>query len=238
VLIANTATAATYQAKSASHPVGLIELYTSQGCSSCPPAEKWLGELEQRGIDQNKAIPLALHVDYWDYIGWKDRFAQKYFKERQYRYRKLGHSPSVYTPQILFNGKDVRRVSAFNNYFNEFKKAKAAVDFTVVAKERDERVLDVAIDFSRIDDEAKNSNLIVVLAESELVHDILSGENAGRKLKHQHVARQWKNLGKVKDRLNTTVVLKEDWVKENVKLLLIVETPDMQTQQVLQFALK
>ena len=109
------ASAETYKAKSSKHPVALIELYTSQGCSSCPPAEKWLGNLENSGVKSDQAIPLALHVDYWDYIGWEDQFSQKYFTQRQYQYRKTNHSSSVYTPQIMFNGKDVRGVEFGNS---------------------------------------------------------------------------------------------------------------------------
>ena len=65
------------------HTVALLELCTSEGCSSCPPADRFIGALHDAGLDAGQVVPLALHVDYWDYIGWKDRFARPAFGERQ-----------------------------------------------------------------------------------------------------------------------------------------------------------
>jgi len=81
----------------------VLELYTSQGCVSCPPADRMLATL----IDRDDVIPLALHVDYWDYIGWADAFADPEHGERQKRYaRRHGHS-TIYTPQVVINGVDI-----------------------------------------------------------------------------------------------------------------------------------
>jgi len=88
--------------------VTLIELFTSQGCSSCPPAEAWLGELKQNPLLWKTVIPVAFHVDYWDYLGWKDRFASPAYSARQARYRREGHVASVYTPGFVVNGKEWR----------------------------------------------------------------------------------------------------------------------------------
>ena len=81
--------------------VTLIELFTSQGCSSCPPAEAWLGELKKSPLLWKTVIPVAFHVDYWDYLGWKDKFASPAYSARQARYRREGHVASVYTPGRL-----------------------------------------------------------------------------------------------------------------------------------------
>jgi len=78
----------------------VVELFTSQGCSSCPPADKLLHELAQR----NDVIPLALHVDYWDYIGWKDEFSHPDYAKRQRGYAVQAKRRSVYTPQMIVNG--------------------------------------------------------------------------------------------------------------------------------------
>ncbi|MCW8983349.1 MAG: DUF1223 domain-containing protein, partial [Gammaproteobacteria bacterium] len=86
----------------------LIELYTSQGCSSCPPAERWLGKLQDDPQLWNRLIPIAFHVDYWDYIGWKDQFARPAFSQRQQRYHHERGIKSVYTPGFVVNGKEWR----------------------------------------------------------------------------------------------------------------------------------
>lgn len=227
----------TFKGTSTKHPVAVIELYTSQGCSSCPPAEKWLGELEKSGVSSDQAIPLALHVNYWDYIGWKDEFAKEYFTKRQYQYRRNNHSSSVYTPQIMFSGKDVRRLSLGTN-LSKLKQQNAVVAFDVTAETNDDKNLNVKVDFSRIDNIAKNSNVVVILAENNMVKDIATGENAGRTLEHQHVVRTWKNMGQIRNKLDLNLKIKPEWEKDNLDLVVIVETPDMQTQQALKVALK
>ncbi len=229
--------AKTFKASSSKHPVALIELYTSQGCSSCPPAEKWLGNLEKSGITKDQAVPLALHVDYWDYIGWKDQFSQKYFTQRQYQYRKTNHSDSVYTPQIMFNGDDVRRVT-LNNSLKKLSQKTSPVAFDIEAHTQTGNSFKVVINFKRIDAIAKNSKVVVVLAESNLLGNIKSGENAGRKLKHNHVVRVWKNLGQIRDTFTLDLAVKSNWKRDNLEVVVIVETADMQTQQALKLLLK
>lgn len=97
------------QVESGTQQVPLIELYTSQGCYSCPPAEKWLNSLKSAEGLWQRFVPLALHVDYWDYLGWKDRFADKRNVDRQYKYRSQSLIRAVYTPQIIVDGRDTRR---------------------------------------------------------------------------------------------------------------------------------
>lgn len=85
----------------------LVELYTSEGCSSCPPADHWLAGLGQR-YAPGKVVPLALHVDYWDYIGWKDPYAKREFSLRQRKLSQLQRMALVYTPQVVLQGRDFR----------------------------------------------------------------------------------------------------------------------------------
>ena len=88
--------------------VTVVELYTSHGCSSCPPADAWLRRLEHDPGLWRQVIPLAFHVDYWDYLGWRDRFADAAFSQRQRDYRRSGGLGSVYTPGLLVNGQEWR----------------------------------------------------------------------------------------------------------------------------------
>ena len=86
----------------------LIELFTSEGCSSCPPAETYLNNLKNNNELWEKWIPVAFHVDYWDYIGWKDKYATKTFGLRQSRYASLNRVSTVYTPAFMVNGSSWR----------------------------------------------------------------------------------------------------------------------------------
>src|SRR3569832_1871687 len=102
VLAIPVADAATCNAVSGASRNSLLELYTSEGCSSCPPADRWLSHLP----DDAGVVPLAFHVDYWDRLGWRDPFAQAAFSQRQ-RARNNG-TGWVYTPQVMLDGKDYR----------------------------------------------------------------------------------------------------------------------------------
>jgi hypothetical protein len=104
------------------HATTVVELYTSEGCSSCPPADKWLSQMQQDSRLFESLLPLAFHVDYWDQLGWKDRFAQSAFSERQRGLVRQGLLSQVYTPGIVVNSaewrawfKGQRRVPAAEN---------------------------------------------------------------------------------------------------------------------------
>jgi hypothetical protein len=96
-------------ARSGERTAALVELYTSEGCSSCPPADRWLSSLAARGYAPERVVPLALHVDYWDYIGWKDPYAKREFSQRQRKLTQRQRLALVYTPQVLLQGRDFRR---------------------------------------------------------------------------------------------------------------------------------
>ena len=93
---------------SGTHQVTLLELYTSQGCSSCPPAERWLNELVEDEDLWSGIVPLAFHVDYWDYLGWRDKYAHPENGERQGAYARMGKARGVYTPGMFVNGREWR----------------------------------------------------------------------------------------------------------------------------------
>jgi hypothetical protein len=92
-------------ARSSAQPPAVVELYTSEGCSSCPPADRWLSTLKGRP----DVLALAFHVNYWDRLGWPDRFANAATTERQHRLQRASAAPYVYTPQVLLNGRDLRQ---------------------------------------------------------------------------------------------------------------------------------
>ncbi|HKK15311.1 MAG TPA: DUF1223 domain-containing protein [Gammaproteobacteria bacterium] len=93
---------------SGNNRVSVLELYTSEGCSSCPPADRWLSGLKEDSRLWNELIPVAFHVDYWNYIGWSDRFAAARYSDRQRRYARSKNVSTVYTPGFILNGKEWR----------------------------------------------------------------------------------------------------------------------------------
>jgi len=100
--------AQTITLSSGDRQVQLVELYTSEGCSSCPPADNWLRQYKNSEQLWQSIVPIAWHVDYWDYIGWKDLFASAANSNRQRKLRRTGQSKSVYTPQFIVQGKEWR----------------------------------------------------------------------------------------------------------------------------------
>src|SRR2546430_7591383 len=107
LFLADAAGAERCSALSGERTTALVELYTSEGCSSCPPADRWLSCLGKTHRPE-VVVPLALHVDYWDYIGWKDPYAKREFSQRQRRLSQLQRLALVYTPQVLLEGMDFR----------------------------------------------------------------------------------------------------------------------------------
>lgn len=216
--------------KTADEPQVLIELFTSQGCHSCPPADKWLGGLDHSRY-ADKVVPLALHVDYWDYIGWKDRFAQAKFTDRQRKYAQLKRSSTVYTPQIMLNGKDMRLYSDFETAIDQaVKSSQILANFSVEA-EKNDQMLTVQINLEKADDLPKEAQIMLAITEDHLSTDIKRGENAGKVLDYSHVTRILKKLGRPKQQIETNLTLEPDWNIDHLSLVVFIQT---ETGQILQ----
>ncbi len=159
----------------------LVELFTSQGCSSCPPADAFLHKLAER----DDVVALALHVDYWDYIGWKDSFAKPEFAARQRAYARLGNRSMIYTPQMVINGRDDvvgSNPMDTNELIEQHKKLPVSVDLSAV---REGGQLMVWAQ-SRIDSNEVVSVYLMPYNPKTTV-EILRGENAGRTFSYANV---------------------------------------------------
>ncbi|ETX14697.1 hypothetical protein OCH239_22095 [Roseivivax halodurans JCM 10272] len=167
----------------------VVELFTSQGCSSCPPADALLQELGQEA----DVIPLALHVDYWDYIGWKDSFAQPKFTARQKGYAEAAGRNSVYTPQMVVGGthdvvgtrpKDVRSI------IDAHRGKDSPVTMDVSRK--DGMLMITA------ETETPVGPAVIYLVRYEPGHavKIHRGENAGHKIDYSHIVTDWDVVGR------------------------------------------
>lgn len=173
--------AATCNTSSGDTRARLLELYTSEGCSSCPPADRWLSQLPQR----RDLVPLAFHVDYWDRLGWKDPFAQAAFSQRQ-RARNSGLG-WVYTPQLMLDGTDFR---GWSRGLPEAARepVQLVLDMRLTTTQRQIDV-NVAPHFA-VAAEQRGAQLYLALTESRLVSNVAAGENASRSLRHDHVVRE------------------------------------------------
>src|SRR5271156_2248162 len=107
------ANAAPIQFQSSERQVALVELYTSEGCSSCPPAESWLSKLKNKPGLWSDFVPVAFHVDYWNGLGWRDKLSSEEYSERQRNYARDWSEDEVYTPEFVLNGKEWRNWFGF-----------------------------------------------------------------------------------------------------------------------------
>lgn len=186
-----SAIAAECSAKSGASTVPLLELYTSEGCSSCPPADKWLSNLR---TDSNQLIPLAFHVDYWDYIGWKDKFSTAEYTARQRKIAAFNRAGFVYTPQFVMNGRDFKGADRSNlsGIVESSKKlaSRANLSLNAITQANGEITLKVDAEAVKPSD-IKHSDVFVAIYENKLVSKVNAGENSGRELKHDYVVREF-----------------------------------------------
>ena len=163
----------------------VVELYTSEGCDSCPPADRWLSKTITERSNDAAFIALAFHVDYWDYIGWKDPFAQPAFAQRQAALAKSGGASGVYTPQIFVNGKDDRSWTSGVARQSAGGKLPATVKFSAVAMWRDDS-LNIS---GTLAAPPANVRVRYAVTENGLVSAVKAGENRGVTLRHDAVVR-------------------------------------------------
>ena len=168
----------------------VVELYTSQGCSSCPAADEVLKTLKER----HNVIALSLNVDYWDYLGWKDDLALPGNTTRQRKYAKMMRSRHVYTPQLMVDGKmDVigSRRSQVDSAVESFSNDK---DSARILAQVDGNEVKVAV--SPETSEARDAIIWLVGFDSSIVRNVGGGENQGRSIEYSNVVREWREVGR------------------------------------------
>jgi len=166
----------------------VVELYTSQGCSSCPPADAILTDIaKQPGV-----IALALHVDYWDYLGWKDDLASPAFTQRQHNYARAAGTATVYTPQMVFGGVDHVVGSRATEIMGQLMKHNAKSEQVDLTLSRSGNQLQINGTARNLRDE-----LVVQLVRYKptVTRDIRRGENAGRTILYSNVVTSWDAIG-------------------------------------------
>lgn len=183
--------AAECSASSQQHRVALLELYTSEGCNSCPPAERWLSGLRARGVREGQLVPLAFHVDYWDYIGWKDRYAQSGFAARQRVIADRNHASFVYTPQFVLDGSDFRRPWLGDKLAKQLEEINAERSRLDMNAELVMGGNSASVSVHVRNRDTRNAHVYVALFENGLSTEVRAGENAGKRLYHEYVVRRF-----------------------------------------------
>ena len=166
--------------------VTLLELYTSEGCSSCPPADRWLIELQSDDRLWDDIVPVAFHVDYWDYIGWPDRFAAPEYGQRQKTYAQQGNLRNVYTPGLVLGGREWR--SWFRRPHLELP---PAADVGILSVDADLPAISITYEPRRETHEPLEVHYAVL--GFDISTQVQGGENNGRRLKHGFVVLAYGN---------------------------------------------
>lgn len=177
------------EANSSRKGFAVVELFTSEGCWSCPPADELIARLEKD--NQNKELfILAFHVDYWDHQGWKDRFSQARFTERQKQYAQWMNLSTLYTPQLVINGKTEMVGSETGKVLKGIQSAliQSQRGNLFVKKEKSEgNRVQISYTSSSV---AKHSSIVMALVQKHASSNVSAGENAGKALTHVQIVRE------------------------------------------------
>ena len=224
--------AAECAAKSGPHTVPLLELYTSEGCSSCPPADKWLSSIEADNV-----TPLAFHVDYWDYIGWKDKFSKAEYSDRQRKGAAFAGAGFVYTPQFVMNGRDFKGWdnSRLNEAITKNQKnpSRANLSLNASTQANGDITLQATANAVQVSD-SKNVDIFVAIYENQLVSQVNAGENNGRTLQHDYVVRHFFGAYQLnaQNTFNKQFHLTSEWKSKSAGAVIFVQ--DMRNGDILQ----
>jgi hypothetical protein len=186
--------AAGCSARSGPQTAALVELYTSEGCDSCPLADRWLSSLSERGYAPQRVVPLSLHVDYWDYTRWKDPYARRELSNRQRKLTQLQRNAFVYTPQVMLQGQGFRQwgSGAFDQAVSRInaRPAKAQLALEIAALKPD--IISVRAEAELADrSQGKDTALYLASYEDKLASRVTAGENRGQTLAHDYVVLEW-----------------------------------------------
>jgi hypothetical protein len=179
----------------------VAELFTSEGCSSCPPADAVLSQLVLRQpVAGVEVLALGEHVDYWDRLGWRDAFSSTLYSSRQSDYdARVFHRHDVYTPQLVVDGRLERLGSDIGEVRRAIEQAarapKAAIDVTAVRANDQDLHVDVHVTVPASLTLRESADVLVAIAEDNLVTEVRRGENSGRTLRHSAVVRSLTSVG-------------------------------------------
>jgi hypothetical protein len=213
----------------------VVELFTSEGCSSCPPADALLARLDkEQPVEGAEIIPLAMHVDYWNQLGWADPFSSSEFSRRQGEYAHAFGEEGVYTPQMIVDGvkefpggKEGTALAAIGRAARE---PKAEVLIERGPAQTDEQA-NIFVTIDKFPKQTEGDPVYVLLAVTEggLSSDVSRGENSGRRLGHVGVVRVIRQLGILPEtrgggfKVETGVMIEKGWRRENLRAVVFAQ---------------
>jgi hypothetical protein len=205
----------------------VVELYTSEGCSSCPPADRWLSRLVEIPQDEIDVLALAFHVDYWDYLGWKDLFARADYSERQRNLGANNRQRTIYTPEFFVNGMEVRGRKNILDKVQQINAREAPVELQLsVLRDQEDLVLDL-----HSPGQGKTigqRHLRYLVYENNLSTEVKRGENSGRTLRHQQVVRYMSRPKSLQVKNRHRIAISPEWRSANLGVAVLVTSPNDQ----------
>ena len=209
---------------SADKQTAVVELYTSEGCSSCPSADRWLSRLIEVPKDELDVLALAFHVDYWDYLGWKDRFSSAAYTSRQ---RELGANnlqQTIYTPEFFVNGMEARGTSNILDKIRQANQQPSPLDLKLsVSRDKTSLLLELQSPGDR--DTIGQIHHRYLVYENNLSTDVKRGENSGEILKHEQVVRYMSKARSLREQNQYRIEIDPDWQAENIGVAVLVTSP-------------
>jgi hypothetical protein len=226
-------------ALAADRPVPVIvELFTSEGCSSCPAADRMLSRLEQmQPIPGAQVIAIEEHVDYWNQTGWTDPFSSPQYRARQNDYAIAFKANDIYTPQMVVNGQNAFVGSDMNRAYREIGDAAQStttlVNLGTGPNSSDPDLLDLSVQVTNSKTTKwRDSNVYLAVTEKGLMTFVQRGENGGKTLRHSSVVRSFGVIGRINPKganggqLVSTLRLPQEWKRENLRAVVFVQERD------------
>ena len=210
----------------------LVELFTSEGCSSCPPADRLLSELDQsQAVAGAEVIALSQHVDYWNRLGWTDPFSSPAFSQRQSLYSRVFQNDSIYTPQMVVDGRiefvGSNAARAHSAIAQAARASKATVNLSASPSQASAAAIKIHIENLPAVTEGDRAEVILAITESGLQSNVTRGENSGRRLAHTAVTRSMEVVGMVEkgkpfDR-EATAQIEKGWNRDHLRAVVFVQ---------------